>query len=77
MSPVFVAIADILLQQPSQVLLVQNDHVVKQLLAHTPNPTLGDTVLPRTSKRGSERHCAVLFDGRDNVSRELRIPVEG
>ena len=32
--------------------------------------------LPGTSKSSSDRFCAVLFDGRDDVSSELRVPVE-
>src|SRR5271169_4115571 len=76
MSPVFVVIADVFVQQSSQVSLVQNDHMVKQLPTHTPNPALGDAVLPGTSKRGSDRFRAVLFDGRDYVRGELCIAVK-
>ena len=70
MSPVFVVIADVFFQQPSQVPLVQNDHVVEQIPTHTSNPALGDAVLPGTSKSGSDRFCAMLFDGRDDVIAE-------
>jgi hypothetical protein len=76
MGSVFVVIVDVFFQQSSQMPLVQNDHVVKQLPAHTPNPALGDAVLPRTPKRGSDRFRAVLCDGRDDVGRELRVPVK-
>jgi hypothetical protein len=76
MSSVFVVIADVFFQQPSQVSLVQNDHVVEQVSTHTSNLTLGDAVLPRTSKRGSYRLTAVLLDGPNDVSRALRVPVE-
>jgi hypothetical protein len=70
MSPVFVVIAEVFFQQSSQMSLVQNDHVVEQIPTYIPNLALGDAVLPRTSKRGSDRFRAVLFDGRDDVSRE-------
>ena len=73
MSPVFVTVVDVVFQQSSQVPLVQNDHVVEQIPTHTSDPTLGDAVLPGTSKSRSDRFCAVLFDGRDDVSRELGI----
>src|SRR5271165_2636013 len=76
MSPVFVVIANVFVQRSSQVPLVQNDHMVKQLPTHTPNPALGDAVLPGTSKRGSDRFRAVLFDGRDYVRGELCIAVK-
>ena len=76
MRPVFVVIADVFFEQSSQVPLVQNDQVVEQLPTHTSNPALGDAVLPGTSKSGSDRFCAMLFDGRENVRRELRVSVE-
>src|ERR1019366_8429868 len=76
MSPVLVVIADVFFQQSSQVPLIQNNHMVEQLSAHTPNPALSDAVLPWTSKRGSDRFRAVLFDGRDHVCGELRIVVK-
>src|SRR5215475_12016722 len=56
MSPVFVVIADVFVQQSSQVRLVQNDHMVEQVPTYTPNPSLSNAVLPRTRKavrRGS------------------------
>jgi len=74
--PIFVVIVDVVFQQSSQVPLVQNDHVVERIPTHTSDPTLGDAVLPRTSKSRSDRFCAVLFDGRDDVSRELGIAVK-
>ena len=76
MGPVFVVVPYIFLQQPSQVSLVQNDHVVEQLPTHTSNPALSDAVLPRTSKGGSDRFRAVLFDGRDDLRGELRAAVK-
>src|SRR5271166_2851550 len=76
MSPVFVVIVDVIFRQSSQVPLVQTDHVVEQIATHTSDPTLGDAVLPGTAKSSSDRFCAVLFDGRDDVSRELGIAVE-
>ena len=76
MSPVFVIIAEVFFQQSSQLSLVQNDHMVEQLPTHTPNPTLGDAVLPGTSKSSSDRLHAILFDGPDDVSRKLRVAVK-
>ena len=76
MSPVFVVIVDVVFQQSSQVPLVQNDHVVEQIPTHTSDPTLGDAVLPGTSKSSSDRLHAILFDGPDDVSRKLRVAVK-
>src|ERR1022692_2484199 len=55
MSPVLVVVADVLIQQPSQVPLVQNNHVVQELSAHTADPTLRNPVLPRTAECRPER----------------------
>jgi len=71
-----VVIVEVVFQQSSQVPLVQNDHLVEQIATHTSDPTLGDAVLPGTAKSSSNRFCAPLFDGRDDVSRELGIAVE-
>src|SRR5215469_2073965 len=76
MSPVFVVIADVFFQQSSQMSLVQDDHMIEQVPTHTPNPPLGDAILPGTSKSGSDRFRAVLHEGRDDISRELRVAVE-
>ena len=64
MSPVFVVIANVLSQQSSQMSVIQNDHMDEQLPTDTPNPALGNAILPGTSKGGADRFRAVLFDGR-------------
>src|SRR5271169_5571147 len=76
MSSVFVVIADVFFQQPSQMSLVQNDHVVQQVSAHASNPTLGNAILPGTAKSSSDRLSAVLLGSPNDVSRELRVAVE-
>jgi len=50
MSPVLVEVTGILVYQAFQVPFVENDHVVEQVPAAVANPTLGNTVLPRTSE---------------------------
>jgi hypothetical protein len=50
MSPVIVTIEQVLGHQPFEVPFVQDDHVVKQVSSTTSNPTLSNTVLPRTAK---------------------------
>jgi hypothetical protein len=37
-------------QQPLQISFIQDDHMVKQIPAAVAHPTLGNTVLPWTSK---------------------------
>ena len=76
MSPVFVVIANVFFQQCSEMSLVQNNHVVKQVPTHTPDPALSDAVLPGTAKSSSDRFNVAFSDRRDDISRELRVPVE-
>jgi len=71
-----VVVADVVSQYPSQVSLIQNDHMIEQVPTHTPNPALGDTILPGTAKSSSDWFRAVMLDGRDDLSRELRVAIE-
>jgi len=44
---VIVIVVDVLNQEALEMPFVQGDHVVEQILTATPNPTLGNSVLPR------------------------------
>ena len=72
---VFVMVGDVLGKQPLQVPLVESNHMVEQLAATAPHPTLGDAILPGTFERGPH---GVYFQG-SNGCRNLRpvfcIPV--
>jgi hypothetical protein len=48
MCSILVIIAYVLIHQPFQMALVENDHMVEQIAAAVADPALGDTVLPRT-----------------------------
>jgi len=76
MSAIFVVIADVVFQQSFQVPLVQNDDVIKQISTHTPNPALGETILPRTAECRADGFSSVLLDGRNNVSGKFRVAVK-
>jgi hypothetical protein len=41
-----VVVADILTKQPTQVLLIEDDHVIEKLAPAGPDPPFGDGVLP-------------------------------
>jgi hypothetical protein len=45
---VLVMVGDVLGKEPFQVPLVESNHMVEQLAAAAPHPTLGDTILPGT-----------------------------
>ena len=53
MRSVVVVVTDVLLRQAFQMLLVQNDHMVKQVPAAATHPTLGNAVLPWTLEAGT------------------------
>src|ERR1035437_4321284 len=76
MSPVLVVITDVLSQQPSQVPLIENDHVIEQVPPRTANPALGNSVLPRTAECGANRLAAHRLHGRDHIGTELGVPIE-
>ena len=48
MSPVFVVVMDVLSNQPAQLPLVENDHVIQKFPSNISHPTLSHAVLPRT-----------------------------
>jgi hypothetical protein len=48
---VFVMVGDVLGKQPLQAPLVENKHMVEQLAAAAPHPTLGDTLLASVPAR--------------------------
>lgn len=53
MGSVLVIITDILSQQPSQVSLIQNNHVIEQVAPYAANPALRNSILPGTAERGA------------------------
>ena len=76
MSAVLVVIMDIVIQQPPQVPLIKNDHVIQEISAYTANPAFGSSALPRTAKGGAYRLGTHRCHSRDNVGTELRIAIE-
>lgn len=53
MRPVVVVVADVIREQPFQIVLVQGNDVIEELAAAAFEPSLGNSVLPRTFARGS------------------------
>src|ERR1017187_6228098 len=76
MSPVLVVITDVLSQQPSQVPLIENDHVIEQVPPHAANPALRNSVLPGTAECGPNRSAAHRLHCRDDGGAELRVPIK-
>src|SRR5215470_12418423 len=69
-------IAQILTQESFQMPFMQYDHVIQQVPSATPNPTLGDSVLPRTAKGCSHGLASQARGKGDHVAAELRIMIE-
>ncbi len=62
MDSVGVVVVDVLLEEASKVVLVQNDQVIEQLSPGAPNPSLSDPVLPRAPECSSPRLDPELSD---------------
>jgi hypothetical protein len=53
MPAILMVIANIFRPEPLQRPLIEDHHVIQQVAAATPNPALGDAVLPRAAKGGA------------------------
>ena len=70
-----VVVADVFPEQPSEMVLVENDDMVEQLSPNSSCPSFGKTILPGTSQGGWPRLHPKLPDRRDNLVRENRVVV--
>ena len=75
-STVLMVITDVLIQQPSQVALVQHNHMIQEISTCTANPALRNYVLPWTAECGSQWLAAHSLHRRHDSGTELRVPVE-
>ena len=69
-------ICSIFSQQPSQVPLIERDHMIQQVAPHTAHPTLGHPILPRTAESGADRLAAHSLPRRSDIDTQLGIAVE-
>src|SRR5437660_369821 len=79
MGSVLVVVADIFAHESFQMPFIEHDHMVKQVSSATPNPTLCDSILPRTAKRGANRfrpHAVVNFLDADGLPGERYAEVD-
>lgn len=76
MSSVFVVVAHVFFQQPPQVPLVENDHVVEQVPPYAANPALRNSVLPGAAESGSNRLAAHRLYAGNDVGSELCVAIE-
>ncbi len=59
---IFVVVVDVFAQQAMQMLFVHDDHVIQYLSAGAADPSLGNSVLPWTSKGRSARLDSDIVD---------------
>src|ERR1035437_9948011 len=73
---VVVIIGNVLGEESLQMALIQRDNAVEQAAAAASDPTLGDTILPRTLNRGTDRCHLQRADRGWHFQSVLRIVVE-
>src|SRR5439155_21760638 len=79
MGSVLVVVADIFAHESFQMPFIEHAHMLKQVSSATPNPTLCDSILPRTAKRGANRfsrHAVVNFLDADGLPGERYAEVD-
>ena len=69
--PVFVIIADVAVQKPSQVVFIEYDDMVEQIAAARPNESFCNAVLPRTPVTRLFRFKTETLDGIHYVAVEI------
>jgi len=74
--PVVVVVTHVLVHQAFQMPFIENDHVVKQIVAAVADPALGDTVLPRTAELVRLGLMSKLFRVSITSSLELRATIK-
>jgi hypothetical protein len=76
MCSIFVAVADVFIHQPFQMPLIDHDYVVEQVSSAATNPSLSDSVLPRTSEASPFAMDAEAIHRADRFVVEVRCTVE-
>src|ERR1017187_3219995 len=76
MSAVVVIVADVIIHEASQMLLVQNDHMIEKVAAAVADPALGDAVLPWASETRSLRFDAETLYRLDDFFVELSTAIK-
>src|SRR6266446_6176001 len=67
MGSVLMVVADIFAHESFQMAFIEHDHMVQQVAAAASHPTLCDSVLPRTAKRGANRFSPQVLSRGDHV----------
>ena len=76
MAPIFVVVLEVRTHKPDKMIPVKHDHMIEQFSSTTANPSLRDTILPRTAVSGAawlDTHC---LDESHQLGTEDRVVVE-
>ena len=73
---VLMIVAHIFRNQPLQMTLIEDDHVIQQVSSAASHPTLGHSVLPGTAICGAHGFTPHCFGGADHIVAKLRIAIQ-
>ena len=76
MCPVLMVIEQVRSHQPFEMPLIQDDHVVKQIVPATSHPAFSDTVLPRTAKGRASWLASDVPHRLNHIRSKLCVSVE-
>jgi hypothetical protein len=62
--------------KPFEMPLIQDDHVIKQIVPAASNPTFSNTVLPRTAKGRASWLASDVPHSRNDIISKLCVAVE-
>ena len=76
MAAIFVVVLEVRTHKPDKMIPVKHDHMIEQFPSTTADPSLRDSILPRTSVSGAawfDTHC---LDESHQLGTEDRVAVE-
>ena len=73
---ILMVVAHVFCHESLQMPFVEDDHVFEQISSATPNPTLGDTVLPRTAKGSACWVASHFLHRRHHIATKFRVVIE-
>ena len=76
MRPVLVIVVQVRRQQPFEMPLIQDNHVVQQVSSTASHPPLSNTVLPRTAKGRANWLASDVPHSRNYIGAKLCVSIE-
>jgi hypothetical protein len=76
MSSVLVVVATVISQQPTQVPLIEDDHMIWEIPRYTADLAFGSTVRPPTALAGPNRLASHCLHGCNDIGTKLGVTIE-